>query len=354
MQTESRTFTTPEGHRLAARLDLPDGDVKAFALFAHCFTCGKNLKSATHLTRVLAQRGIATLRFDFTGLGESEGDFADTGFASNISDVVAAAAFLEAEYQAPQLLIGHSLGGAAVLQAAQQIPSARAVVTLGAPSCPDHVLHLLDGERETIEREGRAEVQIGGRRVTVGARLVEDLGESRMREVIHKLGRALLILHSPFDEVVGIDHATRIFTAALHPKSFITLDRADHLLTDRADAIYAGEVIAAWASRYLAPTEEAEQPAADEGEVLVSTGRGHYRTEIQTRHHRLVADEPTELGGTDAGPTPYGYLLAALGACTSITLRMYADRRKWPLEAVKVRLRHRKVHCEDCLDPDTR
>ncbi|HEY0970358.1 MAG TPA: alpha/beta fold hydrolase [Gemmatimonadales bacterium] len=350
MTTRRITFAGSQGQMLSGRLELPpDGDPRACALFAHCFTCSKDGRGAVYTSRALAERGIAVLRFDFTGLGESEGEFEDTTFGSNVDDLVAAADFLTSEFGAgPALLVGHSLGGAAVVRAVSRIPSARAVATVAAPAEPTHVRRLLRRGLEEIERTGVAEVELGGRVFRVSRDFVEGLDEVRMRDQIARLEAALLVLHSPADRVVGIENARMIYDAARHPKSFVSLDDADHLLSEPRDAAYAAGVIAAWAERYLPPVpeegaEESERPTR----VTVSTGREGYRTEIGVRHHTLVADEPGSVGGTDAGPTPYDLLVAALGACTTMTLQMYARRKGWPLEEAIARLRHTRGYAHD-------
>jgi putative redox protein len=351
------TFSGSRGVTLSGRLERPAGQPRAAALFAHCFTCSKQSLAASRIAAALALRGIATLRFDFTGLGESGGDFSATTFASNVADLEAAAAALAERGLAPALLVGHSLGGAAVLAAAPRLPAVQAVAVLGAPSEPEHVLAHLGAERARIEAEGAVEVTLGGRRITVGRDFIADVTQQRLHESVAGLKRALLILHAPLDEVVGIEHASRLFGWAKHPKSFVSLDRADHLLTRREDADYAAEVIAAWASRYLpaaTPAESRSRP--EEGEVLVAEAPGGSRLlqQAAVRGHRLTADEPVAAGGADAGPTPYDYLLIALGACTSMTLRLYADRKSLPLERIAVRLRHDKIHAADCADCETK
>jgi putative redox protein len=348
--TERLHFDGSDGDRLAARLELPaDGRPTAFALFAHCFTCSKNLKAAVNLTRALAENGMGVLRFDFTGLGESEGDFAETDFSSNVEDLVAAGRFLEERHAAPRLLVGHSLGGAAVLHAATRLPSVRAVATVGAPADPDHVLHLVSEAREEIEVRGKATVTLAGRPFTIKEQFLRDLESQRMEEVVSELGRALLILHSPVDRVVGVENAARLYGMARHPKSFVSLDDADHLLTEPADSRYTGRVLAAWADRYVDVPAQVSSPQelADEERVVTRTRLGSFRTDIRIRAHGLVADEPAAVGGEDAGPTPYDLLVAGLGACTSMTLEMYAERKGWPLEEARVRLRHRKIHRQD-------
>jgi uncharacterized OsmC-like protein/pimeloyl-ACP methyl ester carboxylesterase len=341
-------FDNGRGARLAARIELPVGEPRAWALFAHCFTCGKDIAAATRISRALCRRGFAVLRFDFTGLGSSEGDFANESFSSNLADLRAAADFLRKEYTAPSLLIGHSLGGAAVLAVAADIPEVRAVVTVAAPSDPSHVANLLQDDLQTIERDGKARVLIAGREFNIGREFIEDLKESKQVERIRGLKRALLILHSPQDEIVNIDHARRIYQAALHPKSFVTLDSADHLLSNRNDAEYVADLIAAWSSRYLPESDSSGSTEVAEGLVRVVEQGGSFTQEIQAGKHTLTADEPLAVGGADLGPSPYDLLLSALGACTSMTLRMYANHKGWPLQGVSVELKHSKVHAEDC------
>jgi uncharacterized OsmC-like protein/pimeloyl-ACP methyl ester carboxylesterase len=365
MQTRTVTFEGASGHRLAARVDLPVGaEPRAWALFAHCFTCSKNLRAVVNLSRALNQAGVAVLRFDFTGLGESEGEFADTNFTSNVDDLVAAARYMAETWESPHLLIGHSLGGAAVLRAAHALPSVRGVVTLGAPSDPAHVLGHVEGARAELEASGVADVSIGGRPFRIRQQFVDDVSEARLEEAVRTLGRPLLVLHAPEDRIVPVHHAGKIFQAARHPRSFVALDGADHLLTEAEHSRYAARVIAAWASRYLdipgdgedadrdddgeaAPGEPRAHRAADAGKVVVRTGATGYRTEAGVRGHRFLLDEPERLGGTDEGPTPYEMLWASLAACTTITLRMYADRKGWPLEEIRVRIRHAKVGGRD-------
>jgi len=349
MPTERFTFAGHDGGELAARLDLPTGPVLATALFAHCFTCGKDIPAARRIAGRLAAMGIAVLRFDFTGLGHSEGEFANTTFSSNVADLVAAADALKARGMAPDMLIGHSLGGAAVLRAAHDIASARAVVTLGAPFDPGHVTHNFAGALDTIRDAGRAEVDLGGRKVTIGRDFVEDVSDARLAEAIAGLRRALLVMHAPRDTIVGIDNATEIFRTAKHPKSFVTLDEADHLITQPADAEYAADVIAAWAGRYLDLRPPAPPPGAPEGIVRVSEAdaEGFLQDVNGGPHHHTLADEPEAYGGTNRGMTPYGFVAAGLGACTSMTIRMYARRKGWPLEHVSVDVSHDKVHAQD-------
>jgi putative redox protein len=348
-RSEKLTFLNEAGHELAGRLELPAGEPRAFALFAHCFTCSKDIAAAGRISRALGARGIGVLRFDFTGLGGSEGDFANTDFSSNVEDLVAAARHLREHHQAPSLLVGHSLGGAAVLRAALELPEVRAVATIAAPSEPSHLEKVLPEELEELPPDGRAKVTLGGREFQLGAGLLEDIRQQRVLGGLSALDAALLVLHSPVDNVVGIDHARRIYEAALHPKSFVSLDQADHLLSRKEDSEYAADVIAAWSSRYLPRPKSADEdrPELSKGEVLVADRGAGYVNDVFAGRHDLLADEPPP-AGTDLGPDPYGYLLTALGSCTSMTLRMYADRKGWPLERVRVRLKHSRVHAEDC------
>ena len=350
MPTERFDFTGHDGHSLAARLERPAGPYRATALLAHCFTCGKDNVAARRIARRLAARGIAVLRFDFTGLGESAGDFAQTTFSSNVADLKAAAAALAGRGMAPELLIGHSLGGAAVLRAAAGIPSARAVATIGAPFDPGHVTHNFADALERIDSDGAAEVELGGRTITVGRDFVADVAAAALEPAIRDLGCALLVMHAARDMVVGIDNATRIFTAARHPKSFVTLDDADHLVSSAADSDYAAGVIAAWAARYL-DLDDAPQDAAPEGVTRVSEADPDgFLQDIMAGAHHLVADEPAAMGGTDRGPSPYGLLTAALGACTAMTIRMYARHKGLDLAHVSVDVSHEKTHAQDCTD----
>lgn len=350
MKQKKITFANEQGVQLAALLDLPEDERPlAYALFAHCFTCGKNLAAAMHVARALSRQRIAVLRFDFTGLGESEGEFAATTFSSNVRDLIAAARFLEEHYQAPRILVGHSLGGTAVLEAAGAIPSVAAVATIAAPCHPRHVAALFKEAREEIERAGEATVRLAGREFDIRREFLDDLESQQTREKVARLGAALLVMHSPRDLVVGIDNAALIYQAAKHPKSFISLDPADHLLSRREDSRYAGEMIAAWARRYLEMAEEAAVPAeVIDNRVTARTGAEGFRTDLFANGYALVADEPEAYGGSGQGPSPYDYLQAALGACTGMTVQMYARRKQWPLESAIVRLRHEKIHAEDC------
>ena len=358
-------FRGSHGQELAGLLTLPEGPADAFALLAHCFTCGKDSHAAARISRALAERGYGVLRFDVTGLGESEGQFSESTFSCDVSDLALAADLLREAHGAPSLLVGHSLGGAAVIAAADQIPEVRAVVTIGAPSDPAHVVDLFAGSVDELTRTGVAPVTLGTRTFLIRREFVEDIQEQPQSARIATLDRALLVMHAPQDTIVGIDNARQIYDTARHPKSFVSLDGADHLLGRPADSAYAAEVIAAWASRYVdpgaAPTTPwgpAREPAADAGNepgvvVVRSIGGTRFTQRVVTGQHALLADEPESLGGDDSGPNPYDLLLGSLGACTSMTLRMYADRKSIPLTAVEVELRHSRIHASDCAGCET-
>ena len=352
MNTQKLEIENADGLKLGAKLDLPEQrEPLAYALFAHCFTCTKDFKLAYYISKALTQQGMAVVRVDFTGLGESEGDFSDTNFSSNVDDLVAAADHMNRQLTAPQLLIGHSLGGAAVLQAAARISGTRAIATISAPADPAHIGHLLKSSHAEIEKYGKADVVVEGRTFSIKKQFLDDLDGHHMDEIIRELDLPLLVLHSPADRIVDIENAAHIFATARQPKSFISLNQADHLLTNRNDADYAGSVLAAWAKNYFSvpmPVATDDKRDTDSGkQVTASTGQG-YRTEIIAGTHQLAADEPLSVGGTDSGPDPYGLLLAGLGACTSITLRMYADHKQWPLQSIDVHLNHQKIHARDC------
>ena len=352
MPTERLTFEGHGGAQLAARLDMPEGPHLATALFAHCFTCGKDIAAARRVAARLTQAGIAVLRFDFTGLGHSEGEFESTSFTSNCDDLVLAAEMLEARGMAPALLIGHSLGGAAAIASVPRMPSVKAVVTIAAPFDPKHVTGQFAEALPRIRQEGSAEVSLAGRPFRIGKEFVEDISEARLDRALRRMDKALLVMHAPRDALVGIENATRIFTAAQHPKSFVTLDDADHLVTMQEDADYAAGVIAAWAARYLDLSPPAPPPGAPEGVVRVSEADpdGFLQDIASGPKHHIQADEPESYGGTDRALTPYGLLSAGLGACTSMTIRMYARRKGWPLAHVSVDITHDKMHAQDAKD----
>jgi len=355
--SEKVMFTGSQGESLAARLDLPPHPPLAFALFAHCFTCSKDIFAAKRVAAGLVENGIGVLRFDFTGLGHSDGEFANTNFSSNVADLVAAAGWLTENHQAPAILVGHSLGGAAVLAAAGAVESVQGVCTIGAPADPDHVKHNFACDLERIEKDGVAEVTLAGRSFTIKKQFLDDIAGQALEDKIGTMKKALQIFHGPLDQTVGIDNAGRIFQAAKHPKSFISLDQADHLLSRPDGAAYVADVIGAWARRFIGEGALAEHRArAGEGEVTVAeTGEGKFAQVVSVGgRHVLRADEPVSYGGDDTGPGPYDYLLAGLGACTTMTVRMYADRKGWPLDTVSVKLNHAKIHAADCADCETR
>lgn len=345
MKSQDYAFPNADGYELAAKLDLPDlEEPRAYALFSHCFTCSKDLHAVRHISEALTNLGIGVFRFDFPGLGQSGGQFSETTFSTNVDDLYRAAQFLEGIAEAPQILIGHSLGGAAAIRAAALIDSIKAVATIGTPADPAHVTHLLDAKRDEIDVEGEATVAIAKRDFLIKKAFIEDLEAVPMEEATHQLGKALLILHSPVDETVGIENAAKIYGRALHPKSFISLDHADHLLTNPKDSLYAGRTIASWAERYLSPTKE----LTSEDEVSAHIGKTGLRTDLLINGKAFIADEPVSVGGTNLGPTPYDFLTVGLSACTAMTLRLYANHKKWPLDSVEVKARHEKIHAKDC------
>ncbi len=357
MPIERFHFEGEGGHQLAAALDLPDGEPSAYALFAHCFTCGKDGLAAKRISTALAAKGIAVLRFDFTGIGSSEGEFANATFSSNVADLVRAANHLRATRQAPALLIGHSLGGAAILAAAGQIAEAKAVVTIAAPSDPNHVTGLFKEHIDDIRKQGKVEVSLAGRPFTISREFLDDVHEHGLMARVTTLRKALLVMQSPTDDTVGIDNATRIFLSAKHPKSFVSLADADHLLSNRRDAAYVADVIAAWAERYVDFATFAHTPPPEDTPrqvVVRETRNSKFQQTVAIGPHHLIADEPVAAGGEDTGPGPYDYLLAGLGACTSMTMRLYADRKSLPLDRVTVTLRHSKIYAKDCEECDTR
>lgn len=340
------------GYELSARLELPiNQHPKAYALFAHCFTCSKNTRAVRSISQSLTKRGIAVLRFDFAGLGDSEGDFSETNFSSNIDDIVAAAQYLGEHHTAPSILIGHSLGGAAVLAAANMIPSSKAVVTIGAPAEPAHVQHLIQSATPEIEANGVARVQIGYQQFNIRKQFLEDINRQTLQHKIKKLGKALLILHAPQDGVVSVDNAEKIYLAAKHPKSFISLDRADHLLSNKEDGHYVGEVIAGWASRYIDKGTTASLKSNAQVAVRLNKADA-FTSEVKAGKHQFVADEPKSVGGYDFGPSPYELVSAGLGACTVMTLHMYARRKKWDLQEVVCHINHHKNYEETLTATD--
>ncbi|MEJ8827068.1 bifunctional alpha/beta hydrolase/OsmC family protein [Variovorax humicola] len=349
MRNEQFEFQGEQGARLVGKLDLPDGPPDSYALFAHCFTCTKESLAAVRIGRALAGMRIGVLRFDFTGLGQSGGEFADSTFSGSVQDVVAAARAMRDAGMEPALLIGHSLGGAAVLAAAGDLPGVKAVATIGAPCDVQHVKRLFGDDLRTLMEQGEADVKLGGRPFKMRRSFIDDLGAHDQAERIGGLRRALLVLHAPTDQTVDIDNAAQIFLAARHPKSFVSLDDANHLLTRPEDAAYAAEVITAWASRYVGkpPLRSASQP----GEVVVEeTGVGDFQVEVTAGGVHFLADEPVDVGGLGSGPTPYDLLCAGLGTCTAMTVRMYARHKGWPLRRVRVSVGHAKTKGQEPLD----
>lgn len=351
-------FENARGLELSARLERPDGPVHATAVFAHCFTCSKDLKAARRLSTTLAGRGIAVLSFDFTGLGASDGTFEESTFTNDVDDLVAAADYLEESLAAPSLLVGHSLGGAAVLMAAPKIDSVRAVATIGAPADVGHVIDLFADDVATIDAVGSAEVVLSGRHFTIGKQFVDDLRAIELTDVVARLRVAKLFLHAPLDNTVGLDNAQRLYAAARHPKSFVGLDGADHLLTDAASARYAADVIATWAQRHLPdvpdlvdeawPMPPAEGDYGDRG--ARSTTTSPLQADVVTRGFALRADEPESSGGGETGPTPYDYLAAGLASCTTMTIEMYVARKGWPMTAAHTEVTFDRVHADDCRE----
>lgn len=349
------SFKGASGADLAARFDKPAGKPRACALFAHCFTCSKDVFAAKRIASELAARGIATLRFDFTGLGHSDGDFGSTNFSSNVADLLSAVEWMREHGEAPSILIGHSLGGAAVLSAAPDVPEVKAVTTIGAPADTAHVVHNFQADIAAIERDGKAEVSLAGRTFTIEKQFLEDVASQNLSARIGSMRKALMVFHSPVDATVGIENAASIYNAAKHPKSFVTLDGADHLLTGHADAAYVAQMIASWSERYVPKAEPTQADVfADslgkERILVAETGAGKFQASVRMGNHGLLADEPESYGGMDTGPAPYDLLAAALGACTTMTLRMYADFKKLDLPPVAVTVEHDKVHAQDCAD----
>ena len=350
MKSKKVKIVNNKGISLAGRMEFPiSTKPDAFAIFAHVFTGNKSLNATRNISRALTQNGIAVLRFDFTGLGDSEGDFSDTNFSSNVDDIKAAAEYLSEHFEAPSILVGHSLGGAAAIFAANEIDSIIAVATVGTPSKPEHVTHLFGTSVDVIEKEGSADVSIGGRDFTIKKQFLDDLKQKDMGAILSGMRKAILIMHSPQDTIVGIENAAKIYTKAFHPKSFVTLNNADHMLSKKDDAFYAGTVISSWLKRYV-PSPVPEEKLSTTKQVVVRLGKEGFTTEIRAGNHSLLADESEQLGGDDFGPSPYELLNASLGSCTAMTLHMYARRKKWPLKEVRVHLAYDRVYNDDCND----
>lgn len=353
MASEKVTFANSKGINLSGVLETPAGETRGWAVVAHCFTCSKKGLAASRIARYLTEHGIGVLRFDFTGLGESDGDFSGTGFSTNVHDLVDAVRWMDTQARPVDLLIGHSLGGAASVVAATHLPEVKAVATIGAPSDAEHVIDQFKTDVPEIEAKGEKEVLLAGRPFTLRKSFLEDVRGAHVRDAVAALKRPLLVMHSPVDQTVSIENATGLFLAAKHPKSFVSLDKADHLLTGREDAEYVAAVISGWAARYFAPKAAPQNPLTtghDEVTVRETLAAGPYQNEVLIGHRRFLSDEPASVGGGGTGPDPYELVTAGLGACTSMTLRMYAARKDWPLERVTVSLSHDKVHADDCVD----
>ncbi len=345
-------FNNAQGYELTGYLDLPVGQkAHNYVLFAHCFTCNKNFLAVRNISRALTSKGFGVLRFDFTGLGDSEGEFSDSNFSGNVEDLLSAANFLKTYYEPPTLLIGHSLGGAAVIFAANELPEVKAIATIGSPATLNHVTRLIQEEIKEINSKGIAKVNIGGRSFNIKKQFLDDLHSRELKYVISRIKKSILILHSPQDNIVEISNAEKLYTAARHPKSFISLDGADHLLSRRIDSGYVGELIGSWAMRYL----EMPEPyiLRSDYKVIASLGEEGFTTNIKAGRHNFIVDEPVSFGGNDFGPTPYDLLSAGLASCTSMTIQMYARRKKWPLDVVETHVDHSKSHALDCKDCDS-
>ncbi len=348
--TQRVDFDGSQGAKLSARLDMPAGIIKAYAIFAHCFTCSKDLHATKRISAELANQGIAVLRFDFTGLGNSKGDFASTNFSSNKEDLLVAANYLREHFEAPSLLIGHSLGGAAVLSIASEIPEVKAVATIGAPSEAAHVVHNFGVKLDEIKDTGEANVSLGGRDFSIRKQFLDDLEANDVLLKVAELKKPLLVLHSPVDQTVGIENATQIFVAAKHPKSFVSLDNIDHLISRDKDADFVSSIISSWATRYVSNDNKANDSETSNDIIVSETGLGKFQNTILAGNHYLLGDEPKSVGGLDSGPSPYDYLAAALGTCTTMTIRMYADFKKYDVGRISVNVSHKKIHAKDCAD----
>jgi uncharacterized OsmC-like protein/pimeloyl-ACP methyl ester carboxylesterase len=356
MNTVKLEIENRKGLKLQAYLELPANQKpNQFAIFAHCFSCNSNFNAVKNISRSLSNHGFGVLRFDFTGLGKSEGEFAESHFSANVEDLLDVNMYLEKHYKAPALLVGHSLGGAAVIVAASKLESVKAVATIGAPASVNHVTHLFSHAINDIPEKGEIEVQIGGRPFKINQDFVADFNKTDLPKIIKELRKPILVLHAPFDKIVGIENAHQIYHNAIHPKSFVSLDTADHLLSKSSDSIYVGNMIGTWVERYFEPEENSMISA--EGEQLVghlNVLEDNFTTSIQTKKHSFIADEPTSVGGDDFGPSPYDFLSAGLAACTVMTLKLYAERKKWDLQEVFVYITYSKKHSDDLnIDVDT-
>ena len=348
---KSRIEFESQGNTLSGLMESPAGEVRAYVLFAHCFTCGKDIAAASRISRALTQHGYAVLRFDFTGLGNSDGDFSNTNFSSNLEDLLAAAAFLREHYQAPQLIVGHSLGGAAVLSVANDIPEIKGVVSIAAPAYAEHVVHNFGVHLDEINSKGVARVQLGTREFSIKKQFIDDVAEHSVKG-FNLQGKALLVMHSPLDTTVSIAEAEKIYAAAKHPKSFVSLDQADHLLTNKNDAEYAAMVVSGWADKYVDKPNFSQPVFAEHGAVIVSERDHKFTINVSSDSHHWLADEPLKVGGNNLGPDPYEHLLAALGTCTVMTIRMYATLKKIALDDIQVTLEHQRNYFDDCQNSE--
>lgn len=352
MENHKLEITNDKGYRLNAFLELPPNRRPAyFAIFAHCFTCNNNLNAVRHISTALTVHGVGVVRFDFTGLGKSEGTFAESHFSSNVADLVAVYRYMDSHFEAPALMVGHSLGGAAVLAAADRLPALKAVATIGAPSSIDHVKKHFDLIKGEENGDADYEVHIGGRPFLINNTFLEEMEKTDLLAIVKRLHKPVLFLHSPGDQIVGIENAQHLYEHAVHPKSFVSLDHADHLLSKKADSIYTADMIAAWSARYM-PVEE-NIMLNNYGEQIVAyldLGQSKFTTNLQTPRHAFIADEPLEAGGENMGPSPYDYLSAALAACTTMTVRLYAERKAWDLQEVFVYITYTHKHEDDMKD----